>query len=246
MTVKKMEKLEVLSKLLQLKPKYFCWALSAIIALVVSWECHKSIGSSENGVEKPRVLVAIRDLEVGHPISLRDLSFDIPKRVEEKQNNLDKVITDQELYLIEGKKVVQHIKKGQLLTQKLLGADSDPESGVPIPKGYRAYFLDMTSHEVAFPKARVDLILKPLSDSRENLILVENVLVLSVASDESNPGVILALKPEEIEWVERNLRFGKIALALRNPGEKVMRGALKKGKRGIKKRVKVEIITEGE
>ncbi|GEM_PF-3080323 len=246
MMVKKIEALEFLNKLFKVKPKYFCWGLSVIIALIVCWESRKVIRFSEYSIEHPRILVAARDLEVGHPISLRDLSFEVQNITKEKESSSEKIVTDQELYLVESKKVAQYVKKGQPLTLEMLSAHSDLEPEVAIPKGYRAYFLDMASNEVAFPKARVDLILKPLSDSRENLILVENVLVLSVVREELNPGVILALKPEEIEWIERNLRFGKIALALRNPGEKLIRGALKKGKRGIQKRVKVEIITEGE
>lgn len=241
-----MIKIKVFDRLFRIKPKYFCWGISVLIAGIVSWESRNLLRSGTETAKQSRVLIAARDLESGHVISINDFVFELRDTNEVQFGQVNRFITDQELDLIEGKMLRRELKKGEALTSQLIASAMGRQPRVSIPEGHRAYFLETLSNEMVFPSARVDLILKPEMDNRESLILAENVLVLSVGHAMENRGVGLALRPEEIEYIEKNLRFGTVALALRNPNEKLLRGALKKGKRGSQKRVKVEIITEGE
>lgn len=238
-----MEAIKKIESSLQANPKKFGLWLSIIIAALVAWESKKLFDFRPVSMSEPRVLVASRDLSEDETVSLTDLNIIphsklpvIPK---------SKVFSDQDLFLLNGKKLKTAVKKGEPITIDLIESSQNRKHLISIPNGRRAYFVETTATAMVSPGVYVDLVLKPFLDAKSSLILVENVLVLSVEKQSEASGVIVALTPEEIEWVERNLRMGRIVLAVRNPNEPTTRRALKKPKQGRQKRVKVEIITEG-
>ncbi len=238
-----MDKLRLVLKFLQVNPKRFAVALSVLIAIVAAWESRNIFSVSSTSVKDLRVLVAMRDLDEGDLVTLSDLSTVPISRISLPDGM--RAFTDQELFLVQGQRLIKSVKQGSPIISDLIESNSHGLKIPEIPSGRRAYFIETHSFEMVFPGSKVDLILKPLMDSKDSLILTENALVLSVERRQDLPGVVVALTPDEIEWVERNSRVGKIVLAVRNPKEKSTRRALKKAKRGRLKRVKVEVITEG-
>lgn len=239
-----MEKYHSFLALLTLKPKHFALLVSAIVAMVIAWETNIFLSSKKPGIDGRRILIATRDLSEGELITFADFKTIAEEDLSLKMRKA-RVVTDQQLALVEGQRLIKDITSG---TPLLLEAVYPPDATLfskDIPKGLRAYFVETVTLEMVRPGVKVDLVLKPIRENKDSLILVENALVLSLDKREESSGVVVALSPEEIEWIERNSRLGKIVLAIRNPGEISGRGALKKGKQGAKKRVTVEMITEG-
>jgi len=238
-----MEAIKKIESSLQANPKKFGLWLSVVIAALVAWESRKLFDFRPVSMSEPRVLVANRDLSEDETVSLTDLNIVPNSKLPATPKA--KVFSDQELFLLNGKKLKTAVKKGEPITVDLIELGQKQNHLISIPNGRRAYFVETIASAMVSPGVNVDLVLKPFLDNKSSLILVENVLVLSVEKQSEASGVIIALTPDEIEWVERNLRIGRIVLAVRNPNEPTTRRALKKPKQGKQKRVKVEIITEG-
>jgi Flp pilus assembly protein CpaB len=227
---------------LQIRPKQFTALVLTIVTIIFIWE-NKEILRGPANIKDPRILVATRDLSEGELLKYTD--FKLVPLVDLNLAPGERALTDQELFMVQGRRLKNKINRGKPLLFDAVFKIEEETFFRDIPRGLRAYFIETEHLEFVQSGGKVDLILKSTSSSKDSLILVEDVLILSVDRTSEAPGVVVALTPDEIDWVERNLRVGKIVLAFRNPTEGRGRGALKKGKHPNKKRVKVELITEG-
>jgi Flp pilus assembly protein CpaB len=229
-------------ELMQIHPKHFTAVILIGVTIVFVWE-NKRMLRSPAKIKDPRILVAARDLSEGE--LLKSTDFQLSSLEDLHLASGEKALSDQEFFMIQGRRLKKSLSRGNpLLFEAVFKSDADLVYR-NIPRGRRAYFVETDHLELVQSGDKVDLVLKTSSSIKNTLILVEDVLILSVDKTSEIPGVILALTPEEIEWVEKNLGSGKVVLAVRNPNEMGGRGALKKGKHQNKKRVKVELITEG-
>lgn len=238
-----MGKYQAIIEWIKIKPSHFILILSGLIAAVAGWESRTVFLQSPKTISEPRVLVAAHDLEQGDLVTFADLKT---KPLGSLSLSSDaRFFTDQDLPMVQGKRLLGNVSMGMPLLFNVLYQTENRANTSLIPKGMRAYFIETETLDWVRPGGYVDLILKPIAESKSSLILVESALVLAAGSRNSESGVVVALKPEEIEWIEKNTRFGKIVLAVRNPNESSRYGALKKDKQRSKKRVKVEVISEG-
>ena len=201
-----------------------------------------ALKGSSTTIETPRVLIANKELKAGNRVYFSDLEL-------RSQNDLVNMkrkhfITDQELPLIQDKKLLCDVKKNEPLVFGCFSWQSDKKRLIEIPQGKRAVFLPTESLYWVEPGGKVDVVLNSLENIREQPLVIENVLVLSVEADKEPVGVTIAVSPEEIELIQTKLPSSRIALAIRNPKDKKRGGASNKGKHLFPKRVKVEVITE--
>lgn len=223
-------------------PKHFTVLILIIVAMIFIWE-NKTAFRGPANIKEPRILVATRDLSEGELLKPADFKLLPPADLNLAPG--ERALSDQELFLVQGRRLKSKVSRGNALLFDSVFKTEEESFFRSIPKGLRAYFIETEHLEFVKSGAKVDLVLKPTSSSKNTLILVDDVLILSVDKTSEAPGVVVALTPDEIDWVERNLRFGRVVLAFRNPNEARGRGALKKGEHPDKKRVKVELITEG-
>ncbi|MFM8314116.1 MAG: hypothetical protein ACKOA8_07500 [Deltaproteobacteria bacterium] len=216
-----------------------CLIISGVVVLEVWIKIRDGLAK-----ENKRIIVARRNLLQGDILTLADLDFVFENKTSLRETDI--YFDDQDIPALVGRELRENIESRSPILQRSLVFNSDRTKSHSIPKGKRAFFIEASNFHWVQPGSKVDLILKPHLDNKNSLILAENVMVLSVDSENEPFGVTVALTPLEIDWIQRNSKTGPIVLAVRNPKDKGRSTALNKGKHRFPKRVKVEVITEGQ
>ena len=223
------------------KPTHLIIGIGFIVGALVCWEAHTILNRSLR-VEDPRYLVALRDLEVDHPISFIDFTL----RVSEEA--VPGAISDQELHLLKGAKVKSKIRKGEIAQfDKLILSAAIGGLAKTIPKGYKAYPIRSSNRLAVRPGDRIDILLKPEKTGDIPIGLLESVLVLELRSQEGDEELVVAASVADIQLLENAGQHGKLVIALRSSEDSVdpdNRRERSSFLRTAKRKKSIEVLTE--
>jgi Flp pilus assembly protein CpaB len=233
-------------KFLRRQPFGVSLLLSALVGVAIAAEV--SGWHETQRISDPRYLVAKRDLHTGEALGLTD--FGLATRGALGGQVPPGSITDQDLELVRGAWLESDLTEGEVLTLSALRSPSQRLSRGAIPAGFLAYPLRAESSLPVLKGDQVDLILRPDLREESPETLVENARILTVersAEPGEAPTLILALRQEDVELVEKAQQRGKLRLALRSPKD-ASRGSRHKRRRTSARRShsRIEILTEGE
>lgn len=236
--------MEVFGKIinrLNTKPKLIIMGFSVLAVSMFFVELGIRWHSVRNSDGLTRGLIANKKLKAGTQINLSDLEIAPIKKEESKKRYL---LTDQDLAQFFNQLLLVDVEQGSPLYADYFYTGNKTSQSIKIPEGKRGYFLETTSLYWVESGSKVDVVVNPIDEFGGSPFFIENVLVLSVEAERDNPGVTVALSPDEIEILQSKFRTGKIVLAVRNPSDKLRGRASKKAKHLFTKKVKVEVITE--
>jgi Flp pilus assembly protein CpaB len=229
-------------------PRVRAWGPIFVALLVggaVFWEVRAAVVAGSRRLSDPRYLVAARDLALGLPVSLSDLSF----RHADSEPVPKGAITDQELHLLSDSAWARPLGKGDWVTWSVVAA-AHQGVGATVPRGMRAHGLELKTGPQVFPKDRIDVLWLP-SDPRNPAagatLIVENVQVLRVKRDGARQSLVLAVTPDDIPVLEKAAGSGTLSLSVRNPEEATDPARRRRGStwlRGRSPNRRVEVWTD--
>lgn len=222
--------------------------LSAGIALLVGGvlclEGRSLLRSREPAVEDPRYLVAKRELSAGHPISFLDFTIEHREALGEVPEG---AYTDQDWTLLQGQHLRLALSRGDVLQQTSLAAPLAKRLAGQIPRGYRAYSLEVANPMALAPGDYVDILFSPQDRRELPITLVEGALVLQAEREKGSEGITVAVAPSQLQLLEKARQSGKLTLALRNPSEVVPpTKRVRQSRRSVRKKSRIEVWSEGE
>ncbi len=186
-------------------------------------------------------LVAVRDLLPGEGVEFSDFTLASAPRDLELRSV---AISEDRLQEVNHRRFKKRLARGEFLTLNHL----EPiQSGRrQIPRGTRAYLIRPDPWIPVGEGDQVDVLGR--LEAKEPLEVVAGPSeVLAVDTTEAQRGVVLALRPDQITWVEKALRSGTLKVAVRSPQD---RSAAKIRKRRIRKKpsaaLAAPVISEGE
>jgi pilus assembly protein CpaB len=214
-----------------MKPKTLILMATAIVCgLGASYMTSRLLaerGSGDSEVEKVRVAVAKKHLDLATPLKNPADFFEFKDvvRGDEPKN----AVTD--LNQVKGKFLARPLRKGDALTTDDV---KDQVAVIPVPPGMRAVGLRVNLEGQAggfasLPGSRVDIIssvARKSDDDSGSFYLLENVLVLAADTVKDRPdgaipaGVVtVALSPDDVLRVNTAKGLGTLSLALRDPSD---------------------------
>jgi len=236
-------------KLFPLRGKKYYWVCvvttAVVVGLIVCFEARVLLRSSKASIKDPRFLMVRRALDQGHAIHFMDLT--LVRRSRLTGEIPAGALTDQDLPILKGAILKEPRSQGEILT--LGGVQLSPAIaglGSSVPKGKRAYLLDVPNSVQVRIGDKVDVFLSPDNPWELPMALVEETLVLQVAYREDVGQVIVALSSAEIRILEKARQKGKLTLVLRNPEDKAPSRNKSSGK-FLKQAIKtprIEVLSE--
>lgn len=177
----------------------------------------------EKKTNDPRYLVFKRNMPEGIPLHFRDLG--LSTGIEETPGD---AMTDQDLPWLKGAILMKSKKTGEWLcfsdlslAPEMVGLSSQ------IPKGFRAYAVNVMSVLPLRRNDSVDIHLSPKSPTEKAMLLVEKVKVLeTLGADRPSlrqfpieRQIVVAIPWENVELLEKAKQKGKLSVTLRHPEE---------------------------
>lgn len=191
------------------------WVLPLLLSVVVGGTVFFEIFlRKERSIREPRYLIVTRDLKMGHPLSVIDFHFGYLAGAKAG------TLTDQDLHLLKGAYLAKNLSKNSpLMLDSIHLSPSITGLGVSIPKGLRAYTIEISDSIEVGPGDRVDIYSSP--NSVLPGVLVSGALVLySTSKGNDRFIVIVSVHPREISVLEKALKWGKLKITLRHPEDR--------------------------
>ena len=180
---------------------WVAWVVGGLVGLVVCVEVRSWLSRAGPAIETPRYLCAARDLPPSHPVVVTDFTY---RHADDGEAIPAGTYTDQDWHLLTGRRLSEGLSRGELLTERRL---APRRLSARVPKGRRAYALEMENELDLKPGDRVDVV--------SSRTLIEGLLVLGSGENR----VVLAATGAEIELLEKARQSGKLTLVLRHPDD---------------------------
>lgn len=210
-------------------------AASVCIGAMVLW------GSNEVDPGKDEIyLTAMRDILPGEGVELNDFTLG-PNPLAE--GSADDLVSEDQIHQIESSVFQRPLKKGGVLRRSLLSVQGSRKRKIPF--GSRAYLIHPEPWLNVGPGDHVEVLGQ--TDSTDAIHVVAGPAeVLGVTSDAEARGVVLALRPDEISWVEKASRRGTLKMAVQSAAE-AKRAPRRKHSLGSRRhRPSADVVVEGE
>lgn len=203
-----------------LQKKIILYVSIGLIVAALGYEFYRR---PEAKATDPRYLVFKRNMPEGIPLHFRDLGLS-----EGTDTTPNDAMTDQDLPWLKGAILMKPKKMGEVLrfsdlslAPEMVGLSSQ------IPKGFRAYAINVMS---AIPLRRndsIDIHLSPKSPLEKAMLLVEKIKVLeTLGADRPSfrqfpieRQIVVAIPWENVELLEKAKQKGKLSVTLRHPEE---------------------------
>ncbi len=217
---------------------YLLVGVSLLVGLIVCYEAYYLIGRANPTISTPRYLIAVREVGVGRTVS--PIDFDLILQTDVK-NPPAGAISDQYLDKLRGAKIRVPISPREILTWEKVAARNDVAGS--IPKGLRAYQLDLVDTVPLMGGDFVDVMAHPKGKRVGSVLLLDKIMVVESTKDHEKQQVLLAIEPADVTVLDKAREMCEIKLVLRNPDDKSKKQ--NKNRDFLKNKSRIEILSEG-
>lgn len=160
-----------------------------------------------------RVISARRNLSAGSILTIQDLSV---TQIESASKS--EYFDEQDLHELIGSALNEDLKANEPISKKRVREGSTKRFSVKVPRGLRAYSIQLVSDLPIEPKDRVDIFGKKNGLASAE-ILVEDKKVLGVKPNETGQDIVVAVTADEAAILDGFKELGSFSIALRNPSD---------------------------
>lgn len=181
-----------------------------------------------------RVLSVRRNLVAGSIVSIHDLNI-TQVNADSKHEYFD----EQDLHEVIGSALSVDLKANEPISKKMVREVNSKRFSIKVPKGLRAYSIQLISNLPIEPRDHVDIIGRK-NNTASTEILLEDKKVLGVKSNEVGQNIVIAVSTDEAAILDGFKEVGGFSIALRNPEDT----SLSKKKENKKTRTRVHPTVE--
>jgi Flp pilus assembly protein CpaB len=185
---------------------------SLIIGGIVCFETGSWLMGNTNDITDPRYLVSVRDLPTGEPLNIIDFTFRTIRR-----DKPQGALTDQELHLLNGAKLIRPLYKGGLLLLENVILAKGGRLSNSIPRGMRAYTIQPANTVPLRSGDKIDVLWSRGGEREMPMNLLSGATVLNCVYHGERAEVVIAVGGHDLPALEKAREYGKLTIALRNP-----------------------------